>query len=187
MIDGQVLGLVGMPGSGKSVAVRVAREREYGALVMGDVVREETRKRGLKPNLRNIGRVMLELRQKEGAAVISRRCIPEIEKMKQDKVIIDGIRSFREVKEFKKNFPRFTLIAIHSSPQTRFERLYHRRRTDDPKNWQSFRRRDMRELGVGLGNAMAMADYMIVNEGSLQAFKVKVRKILKRIEREWMK
>lgn len=182
-----VVGLAGMPGAGKSIVVNVARERGYGVLVMGDVVREEARRRGLQPTPDNIGRVMVELRRKEGPTVVSQRCIPKIERVTRDRLVIDGIRSLQEVEEFKKHFPNFTLVAVHSSPETRFRRLHHRQRSDDPKNWQVFRERDMRELSVGLGKAIAMSEYMIVNEEGLEAMKERIRQVLRRIEEKWKK
>jgi hypothetical protein len=45
----------------------------------------------------------------------------------------------------------------------------------------------MRELSVGLGNAIAMAEYMIVNEESLDVVKRKVKRVLERIEAKWMR
>lgn len=187
MNDKLVIGLAGMPGAGKSVVVKVAKERGYGVIVMGDVVREEARRRGLESNPKNLGKIMLELRQKEGPAVISKRCIPKIKHAIQDNVIIDGIRSLDEVKEFKKHFPKFSLIVVHSSPETRFKRLYRRRRSDDPENWEIFYERDMRELSVGLGGVMAVAEYIIVNEEELEVVKEKIRKILRRVEAKWMR
>jgi dephospho-CoA kinase len=76
---------------------------------------------------------------------------------------------------------------VHAPPETRFRRLFHRQRSDDPKSWDVFHERDMRELSVGLGNAIALADYMIVNEEGLEAAKRKAAEILRRIEAEWMK
>ena len=182
-----VVGLTGMPGAGKSVVVSVARANGYGIVVMGDEGREEARKRGLEPTPENLGRIMLELRQLEGEAAIARRCIPKILAKGESKVIVDGVRSLAEVEEFKRHFPRFTLIAVHASPEIRFKRLFHRQRSDDPKSWEIFHERDMRELSVGLGNAIAMAEYMIVNEESLEAAKKQTAKILRRVEEKWMK
>ncbi|MGQ9530949.1 MAG: AAA family ATPase [Candidatus Bathycorpusculaceae bacterium] len=182
-----VVGLAGMPGAGKSLVVSVAKEMMYGVVVMGDVVREEAANKGLEPTPENLGRIMLELRRREGESVIAKRCIPKIESMRESKVIIDGIRSLSEVEEFKKHFQKFTLVAIHSSSETRFKRLYHRQRSDDPKNWEIFHERDMRELSVGLGNAIAMAEYLIVNEENLDAVKGKARTILRKVEEKWMK
>jgi dephospho-CoA kinase len=182
-----IICLAGMPGSGKSVVVEIAEQSGYSVVVMGDVIREEAERRRLEPNPENLGKIMLELRRSEGKAVIAKRCIPKIEKTTESKVIVDGIRSLSEVKEFKKNFPTFSFIAVHSSPETRFKRIYRRRRSDDPENWEIFHERDMRELSVGLGNAIAMAEYTIVNEGELEALKEKVREILRRVEEKWMR
>jgi dephospho-CoA kinase len=185
--DKLVVGLAGMPGSGKSLAVETARAEGYAVVVMGDVIREETQKHGLKPTPTNIGKVMLGLREKDGASVIADKCIPKIEQQKSGKVIVDGVRSPSEVDAFKKHFSEFSLIAVHASPEKRFKRLYHRRRSDDPDGWELFHERDMRELGVGLGNAIAMAQYLIVNENKRDCTKAKVKEILRMVEEKWMK
>jgi len=185
--DKCVVGLAGMPGAGKSVVVQVAKESGYSVVVMGDVVREEAERRRVEPSPENLGKIMLELRLSEGGAVVAKRCIPNIEKASASRVIVDGVRSLREVEEFKKSFPKFSLMAIHSSPETRFKRVYHRRRSDDPTSWEVFRERDLRELSVGLGEAIALAEYMIVNEEELEVVKEKIRKILRKVEEKWMK
>ncbi|MDH5374662.1 MAG: AAA family ATPase [Candidatus Bathyarchaeota archaeon] len=185
--DKLVIGLAGMPGAGKSTVVNVAKEGGYKVVVMGDVVREEVEKRRMKPTPKNLGKIMLELRRIEGEAVIAKRCIPKIEKVMEQKVVIDGVRSLSEVEEFKKHLHRFSLIAVHASPETRFRRLYRRNRSDDPKNWEIFHERDMRELRVGLSNALAMAEYIIVNEGGLEVVKDKIREVLRKVEEKWMK
>jgi dephospho-CoA kinase len=180
-----VLGVAGMPGSGKSLVIKVAKENDYDVVVMGDVVRKEAEKNNLEPNPENIGKIMLELREKEGKGVIAKRCIPTIEGAKRQKVVVDGIRSLEEVEEFKKRFPKFSLIAICSSPETRFQRLYRRRRSDDAGGWDVFHERDMRELSVGLGNAIVMAEYTVVNEETVDVVKNRVKYVLRKVEEKW--
>ena len=187
MSEKLVIAVTGMPGSGKSVIMNVALQSDYEAIVMGDEVREEARRRNLQPTPESIGEIMLELRRIEGEAVIAKRCVLKIEKTARQKIVVDGIRSLNEVEEFKKHFKTFTLIAIHSSPETRFKRLNNRQRSDDPQNWQIFRERDLRELSVGLGNAIAMAEYMVVNEGDINSVKEHARAVLKRVEAKWTK
>jgi len=182
-----IVGLAGMAGSGKSVVANVARQNGYEVVLMGNVVREEAQKRHIEPSPEHLGRIMLELRQAEGDAAIAKRCIPRIESTLKSKVLIDGVRSLAEVEEFKKHFAKFTFVAIHTSPETRFKRLFTRQRSDDPKVMETFRQRDQRELGVGLGNAIAMADYIIVNEGNIEATKTRACQILTRIEQKWTK
>lgn len=182
-----VVGLTGMPGAGKSVVVRAAEELGYDVIVMGDEVREEARKRSLKPTPENLGKIMLELRRTEGETVIARRCIQKVKASAKEKIIIDGVRSLREVEEFKRHFSKFSLIAVFASPETRFKRLYKRGRSDDPKNWRIFHGRDLRELSVGLGEVIALADHTIVNEDRVENAKRSARKILKKVESKWMK
>ena len=183
--DKLVIGLAGMPGSGKSIVVDVAREMGYDIVVMGDVIRQETLNRGLELTPQNVGKVMLELRQEGGNYVIAQKCIPKIEKQASSKVLVDGLRSLFEADIFKEHFAKFNLVAVHASPQTRFTRLSTRRRSDDPTEWKVFQERDMRELGVGLGNVIAMAEQVIVNDNSFEHVRAKVKVSLERIEEKW--
>ena len=185
MADKLVVGLAGMAGSGKSIVVGTARENGYDIVVMGDEVREEARSRNVESNPDNLGKIMLELRHKEGEAAIAKRCIPKIERATKQRIIVDGIRSLAEVEQLRQRFPSFTFIAIHASPETRFKRLFKRKRSDDPENWEAFIERDYRELGVGLGNAIAMAEYLIVNEEDIDTAKVKTREVIRKIEEKW--
>jgi len=182
-----VVGVAGMPGAGKATVKRTAEEMGCSVVVMGDEIREETRRRGLEPTPENIGKIMLQLREEEGAEAVAKRCIPKIAEAKKDIVFVDGVRSLHEVSEFKKHFSSFTLIAVHSSPETRFQRLFRRRRSDDPQGWEVFLERDLRELSVGQGSVIAVADHMIVNEGTLEEFKIKVREVLEVLIRKWTK
>jgi dephospho-CoA kinase len=118
---------------------------------------------------------------------VAKKCIPKIANANTDIVLVDGIRSLNEIQEVKKNFPRFALIAVHSSPETRFGRLFRRKRSDDPKGWEVFLERDLRELSVGQGNVIAIADYMIVNEGTLDEYKAEIQKVLEAATRKWTK
>lgn len=182
-----VVGLAGMPGSGKSLVVDTARTLGYDIVVMGDVIRQETRKRGLELTPQNVGKVMLELRQEGGNYVIAQKCIPEIEGQTSEKVLVDGLRSLDEANIFKEHFIKFSLIAVHASPDTRFKRLSYRHRSDDPTEIAVFHERDMREVGVGLGNVIAMAEQMVVNDNSFEKVKAKAKESLMRIEKKWKK
>lgn len=182
-----IIGVTGMQGSGKATVKQIAETMGYSTVVMGDEVREEAKRRNMESTPENLGTLMLKLREEEGLAAIAKRCIPKIEKAKSNVVIVDGVRSLHEAEEFKKNFKDFTLIAVHASPKTRFQRLFHRERSDAPRDWQTFTNRDMRELDVGIGAAIAMADYMIVNEGTREEIRQKAREVLEDATRRWMK
>jgi len=182
-----IVGVTGISGSGKATVKQVAETMGYSTVVMGDEVREEAKRRNLEPTPENLGTIMLKLREEEGPAVVAKRCIPKIEKAKSNTVIVDGVRSLAEVEEFKKHSKDFVLIAVHASPKTRFQRLFHRERSDAPRSWQTFIERDLRELNIGLGAVIAMADYMIVNEGTREQVRQKAREVLEDAIGRWMK
>ena len=179
-----LVGVVGMPGSGKSIVSDVARELGFHVIVMGDAVRAEARRRGLEPTGEAMRKLMLELRAKKGPAVVAELCFPLINSA-GELVLIEGIRSLHEVEAFKKRYGSLFLIAVHSSPKTRFERLITRGRPDDPSDWEEFCERDRTELSVGIGSAIALADYVLVNEGPIEELKEKTRDLLRRLVEEW--
>jgi len=185
--DKLVIGLTGMPGAGKSLVVEVANSLGYDIVAMGDVVREQTRLRGLEPTPQNVGKVMLQLRAEEGNYVIAKKCIPKIEQQTSKKVLVDGLRSQFEADIFSGHFTNFFAISVHASPQARFDRLCVRGRSDDPKTWEVFHERDMRELGVGLGTVIALSEKILANDNSIEGFKIQVKDNLERIEKKWMK
>jgi dephospho-CoA kinase len=182
-----VVGVTGMPGAGKATVREMVEEMGYSVVVMGDEIREEAKRRKLEPTPENLGLVMLNLRGEEGPAVVAKRCVPKMEKTEEKVVVVDGIRSLQEVEEFKRNFPDFTLIAIHASPETRFRRLFQRKRSDDPKGWETFLERDLREISVGIGSAIATADHVIVNEGTKVELERKTREVLMEVLKKWMR
>lgn len=179
-----VAGVAGMPGAGKSLVTNMAQRMGYSVVIMGDVVREETTKRGLTLTPENVGAVMLKLRDEEGPAAVAKRCVPKIQNAENDVVVIDGLRSLCEVEEYKRHFRNFVTMAIYASPETRFQRLFRRKRSDDPQGWESFRQRDARELSVGLGNVIATADHMIVNEAPKTQIERQIYNLLRGVTRK---
>ncbi|MEM0380418.1 MAG: AAA family ATPase [Desulfurococcaceae archaeon] len=172
--------LTGMPGSGKSIFVDIVRnEFKIPVYSMGDIVREEVygKKRDVTP--RDMLNTAIELRERFGLDIIARRVYERVDKTHRV-VVIDGVRSIYEV-DFFRNRGETVIIAIHASPLTRFNRLINRNRPGDPKNWDEFRARDEIELSLGIGNVIALADYILVNESSIEDFKESIRKLLSKI------
>lgn len=175
----RVIVLVGMPGSGKEEFLKVARKKNFSIIRMGDIVREEVKKKRLKPIDKNIGMLADSERKKYGYDIWAKRTITRI---KDKLTVIDGSRGDAEISIFKQKFGKaLTIVGIFSSPMTRYIRMKSRRRMDQPLSLEDFQRRDQRELKWGIGNALAIVDYMIVNEGTLIEFKGNVEKIIERI------
>ena len=158
-----IVAITGMPGAGKSTAAKALESRGFKRIVMGDVIREETRRRGLEPDDNNTAKVTLELREKYGPGAVAEVCLRLLKTLKEQVVVIDGIRSPAEVEVFARA-GRVKLIAIHASRERRLKLLTERGRSDAPTSRASFDERDKRELSIGVGNAVALADESLSNE-----------------------
>jgi len=151
-----------MPGAGKSTIADGLKLKGYDIINMGNAVREEAKKRNLESTRENLGKLMLELREKNGPGAIAELIKSKIETSTANVILIDGVRSNDEIKVLRK-FGTVKLLAIHASTDTRFDFLQKRGRSDDPQTKDHFEERDNRELGVGISNSIALSDYAISN------------------------
>jgi len=151
-----------MPGSGKSTIVSALKARGLEALNLGDGVRAEAKRRNIEPTGDNLGKLMLELREKNGPGAIAILLTEPIKNSQSKAIIIDGVRSTAEI-EVLKNVGSVKLLSIEAAADTRYKFLSSRGRSDDPATREKFEERDNREIGVGLGESIAIADETISN------------------------
>ena len=170
----QIMGISGLPGSGKSLISDVATERGAIIVSMGDIIREEAKKRGegSKETAKN-------LRKEHGEYIVSELTIRKIKKLMdegiENSIVVEGIRSHHEVEMFKENFDDFIILSIFANPTLRFERLKLRMREDDSQDYEGFHARDMSELGFGIGYVISLSDKMIINESDIESCYEEIR------------
>ncbi|MBO6123764.1 MAG: nucleoside monophosphate kinase [Methanobrevibacter sp.] len=176
----QVMGISGLPGSGKSLVSDIATEKGAIIVSMGDIIREEAKKRGesTKETAQN-------LRAEHGEYIVSELTIKKIKKLQEEgnenTIIVEGIRSPHEVNMFKENFENFIILSIFANPALRFKRLQKRMREDDSKDYNEFLKRDQMELDFGIGTVIALSDKIIINESNLESYTEKINEFLKEV------
>jgi len=151
-----------MPGSGKSTIVSALKARGLEALNLGDGVRAEAKRRNIESTGDNLGKLMLELREKNGPGAIADLLTEPIKNSQSKVIVIDGVRSTAEI-EVLKNAGSVKLLSIEATADTRYKFLSSRGRSEDPATKEKFEERDNRELGVGIGESIAIADETISN------------------------
>jgi len=175
-----ILCVCGMPGSGKTTAARAIESLGFGFVSMGDAVRRVARERGLGEDDSTLGFLMKELRATLGRAAVAKLTLSD-GAFSKDRVVIDGVRNIEEVEEYGK-IGRTVILAIHASPSVRFMLLTERKRPDVPPSWEEFVRRDLREIEVGAGAVIALAEEVVVNRGvGLEEFIESVKGAARRI------
>ena len=168
------LGIVGQIASGKGVVADYLKEK-YGfqSFSLSFIVHQELRKRKIKNftrhTLQDIGN---NLRQTYGNDILARRAITYFNRLKSEKIVIEGIRNPIEV-EYLRTLANFTLLGVKAKRELRFQRVLHRNKSWDPKTWEDFLRVDQRdrgEKGVCSGQqvskCLAMANFTITNNGT---------------------
>ena len=154
--------LTGMPGAGKSTIAEGLKEHGHDIVNMGDAIREEAKRRNIDPTRSNLAKIMLDIREKNGAGAVAELVAPKIDTSTSRVIIIDGIRSNDEIRSLKR-FGTVKTLAIHASIDTRLVFLQRRGRSDDPQTKDHFEERDNRELSVGISDAIALSDHAISN------------------------
>ena len=66
-----ILAVTGLPSSGKGTFSEIAESHGIKKFIMGDVIREECRKRGLEVNRESSDFVMVELRKEKGKDAVA--------------------------------------------------------------------------------------------------------------------
>ena len=197
---------MGLPGSGKSVASDVAREMGLTVLVMGDVIRLEAARLGLQPNDESLGMVGNMLRAQDGPQAVAQRILEKAKSTGEDMIIVDGLRSKAEADFFRAHSEEFHLVEIHAPGDSRLRWIKNRGRSDDPvhgggdaagyaigdkdkissgpddrQTVAALAKRDDREQGWGICEAILEADLRIGNEGDLQSFRRCVQMLLEEL------
>jgi len=165
-----VLGITGMPGSGKSLAAQYLVRKGFKKVEMGDVVREEMRRKKIRITNRSIREFSLLLRKKFGNEVVAKLALRGLRK-KEGNIVIVGLRGVGEIKYFRKRLKHFYVIALVAPKLLRYKRLRARGREDDPKTMKEFEFREAKEKRYGIEGAIRNADFVVSNTASVKQLK----------------
>jgi len=169
--------IAGMPGAGKEELLSVAKGMNIPFIRMGDIVREYHSNRPKDANL-SVGQFAGVERDRYGSNVWAKRAL---DKMYGNIFLVDGCRSMEEIRAYRELSSAVSIISIYSSPKTRYARLIKRARDDAPSNIDEFNARDNREISWGLAEVIALSDFLIVNEDTLQDFHSDAANIIGRV------
>ena len=165
-----VLAVVGMPGSGKTVACDYLAKKGHPRIYFGQVTFDEMKKQGLEINEANEKKVREELRRQHGMATYAILNLPKIYKALETKdlIILESLYSWEEYQIVKKDFnDNFKVLLIHASPATRQQRL--EKRPERPLTKEESLSRDQAQIeNSHVAGPIAVADFVVVNEGTAE-------------------
>ena len=175
----KVVSIVGMTGSGKSEVASVFEENGFARVRFGDVTDEEIKQRGLELNEENERYIRELLRQEQGMSAYARLNQSRIDSaLEHSDVVIDGLYSWEEYIYLKGYYKEnFCVVAVWASPGTRYARLT--TRLNRRLTVEEAASRDRAEVeNINKGGPIAMADFTIINESSLENLRREAKKII---------
>lgn len=183
----KILAIVGMSGSGKSVAVDYLTSKGYPRVYFGGMIYKEMEKRGIirTEDGESEKKFREEIREKEGKDWVVRQVIAETKDLinaGQKRIVLDGVYSWTEYKALKHEFPKsLTFIAIVVDKNLRYDRVS--KRPGRAFDSTAIRERDRSEIeNLEKGGPIAAADYYVLNNGTITDSEKRLDEILKEIE-----
>ncbi len=181
----KIIAIVGMCGSGKSVASEILEELGYKKVYFGGVTLEKMKEEGIEITPDNEKKMREGLRSKYGMGAYAIILLPKIKELSKDNnVVLDGLYSWDELKILKDELgSSLSVIAIVADKKLRYERLSVR--DVRPLTKEEAINRDIAEIeNIAKAGPIAYADYYIDNNHDLDSYRKRLMEILEEIDEE---
>ncbi len=174
---GKIVAIVGMCGSGKSIASKYFEDLGYKNVYFGGVTMDKLKEAGLEVTPENEKMMREKLRSELGMGAYAKVLLPRILELSKDyDVVLDGLYSWSELKILEEEFDMRT-IAIVCDKNLRYDRLS--KRDVRPFNNEEAKKRDITEVeNIEKAGPIAYADYYIYNNGSIEEYYKRLDEII---------
>lgn len=179
----KLIAIVGMSGSGKSVASDYLEKKGFQKIYFGGVVLDKLKEENLEINPINEKMMRERLRSEYGMAAMAILLLPKIEEVSENNdTVLDGLYSWDEYVVLKEKFKdQIKLISVVNDKNIRYERVG--KRKIRPLNKEEIEARDISETeNLDKGGPIAMGDYFILNNGSIEEYEKRIDEILQEID-----
>lgn len=182
-----IIGMTGSIAAGKETLTKFLREKGFRYYLTSDLLKDELTRRGMEITRENMQNLGDEWRGKYGAEALMKMLLDKIDR--NENSILDSIRNPKEAGFLRNHLDHFIMVAVDAPQGIRFNRMLARGKESDPKIWNEFLKVDERDrgdptnpLGQQVGRCIQMADYVLINDGTLQDFMNKIESLLSKID-----
>lgn len=179
----KLIAVVGMAGSGKSIATDYLQEKGWKKIYFGGAVYDRMRKEGIEITPDSQRDYRQNLRKQYGMGAVAEILKDDIAAAYEaTDTVLDGLYSWDEYLILKEKFGNtLKLICVCCDKKIRYERIG--KREDRPFNKEQILDRDLTEIeNLAKGGPIAFADYYIFNNGNLDEYISRLNEIITDIE-----
>jgi len=184
-----IVGITGTAGAGKGTIVAyLTRERGFRHYSVRGYLESRIRERGLPNNRDTMVALANDLRAQHGPSYLVMELYAEARREGGD-AVIESIRSPGEVTGLR-GMGRFVLLGVDAPVEVRYARIVRRSSSTDLVSLEKFKADDAREMTStdpnhqNIARCMKLADYMICNDGTVEALERQVGEIIDAIRTE---
>lgn len=181
----KLIAVVGMSGSGKSIATDYLEKKGWTKIYFGGVIYDKMKEENIEITPDSQKKFREELRKKYGMGVVAMILKDKIiNAYCQNDTVLDGLYSWDEYLILKEAFgDKLKLVCVCCDKKIRYDRVG--KRQDRPFNHKEIIERDLAEIeNSDKGGPIAYADYYIFNNGNLDSYIKRLEKILIEIDNE---
>ena len=178
-----IIAIVGMCGSGKSIASDYLEELGFKKVYFGGVTMEKLKENNLPVTPENEKMMREKLRSELGMGAFAKILLPRIiEYSNEGNTVLDGLYSWDEYVILKDEIPNLKLVSIIVDKDIRYERLS--KREVRPLTCDEAIKRDIAEIeNISKAGPIAFSDYYIYNNGDIDSYKKQIDEIIEKITR----
>lgn len=178
----KLIAVVGMAGSGKSIATDYLEKKGWKKIYFGGVIYDKMRAEGIEITPASQKEYRENLRKEHGMGVVAKILKDDIKQAYHEAdTVLDGLYSWDEYLILKEEFGEtLKLICVCCDKEIRYNRIATRK--DRPFNHDEIITRDCSEIeNSAKGGPIAFADYYIFNNGNLDEYITRLNEILDKI------
>lgn len=181
-----IIGITGTNGAGKGAVVEYLVAKGFTHYSARKLFLAEVARRGLMPDRDVMTEVANDLRATHGAAYVIETLLAQAEGAGGD-AIIESVREVPGVAVLKSHGG--VLFGVDADPHLRYERIVLRKSETDRIDFDTFIAQEKREMTSpdpakqNILGVMALADYTLTNDGTVEELRAQVDRILEEIKK----
>ncbi|OGK44026.1 hypothetical protein A2957_01660 [Candidatus Roizmanbacteria bacterium RIFCSPLOWO2_01_FULL_38_11] len=174
--------MTGLPGSGKSEAAEFFKKKKIPIIHFGKAINDHVDRKGLEHTEQVHSQMRMEIRQKHGMQAMAVLNESNIKKAFKDSsiAVVDDLMSFEEYEYLTQTLRniRVVILALWAPKELRYRRINKR----EYRGKLGGKDRDLNEIiAANKGPTFAYADYMLVNDESIEDLRSKLEFIYREV------